>query len=308
MAKYFPYLRAKTFDLIAVERASGPLVANGKIMPILEPVRVATGPLLRRAAAFGAAGLSVSLVMNPQVGELYGNPQATVQLLAGMRGAGATVVPVLIVHSQLHAPEVQAFRAHVQHGAAIYLHFDVPSPPVVTAIRASAPTAHVFLDGATSSAHQTAFQNRALLRDGFSAQVRNASYPAQSFFSDLHLTYATLNFVGFGDFATIGGRYVEGGGPAYAVVIHMTEDRQNQGVYCNHFLSSSNATTANPGGKFGQAVATLAAYSQAHPGRIDFSTSCQELLRHHANGHFPGLGDIKRLSIQHHLELMARLV
>lgn len=77
MAKYFPFLRAKQFDLKAVERAAAALVQNGDIMPILEPVRVATTNLVRRAARFAAAGLEVGLVMNPQVGELSGNPQAT---------------------------------------------------------------------------------------------------------------------------------------------------------------------------------------------------------------------------------------
>ena len=261
MATYYPYLRAKAFDLSAVQHATAPLVANGKILPILEPVRVASRPLVRRATSFGAAGLTTSLVMNPQVGELYGNSTATTQLLAAMRGVGATVVPALIVHSRLQVAEVQAFQSHVQSGAII-IHFDVPAPPVVAALKAHGTATNVFLDGATSVTHQGTFEPRSLLRDGFNAQVRNASYPVTSFFSDLHLTFKPLGFASFGDFATIGMRYVVGGGPAYAVAIHMTEDRQAQGVYCNHFLSTSNATTANPGGKFGEAVAALARRSR----------------------------------------------
>jgi hypothetical protein len=307
MATYFPYLRAKTYELSAVEHASAALVSNGKILPILEPVRVASGPIVRRAAAFGAAGLTTALVLNPQVGELYGNPSATTQILAAMQAAGATVLPALLVHARLQVAEVQAFQGAAA-GGGVVVHLDVPAPPVVAAVKAITTATNLFLDGATSVAHQNSFAPRSLLRDGFSAQVRNSSYPATSFFTDLHLTYTTLGFAGFGDFATIGARYTEGGGPAYAVAIHVTEDRQAQGVYCNHFLSTSNATTANPGGKFGEAVAALAAYVQANPGRIDFSLACQELLRHHRHGHFPGLGDLKRLSIQHHLELMARLV
>jgi hypothetical protein len=78
---YFPFLHARQFELLAVVRASGALVTNGKILPVFEPVKVNTAPILRRATAFGAAGLTVALFVNPIVGELYGNPQSTAQLI-----------------------------------------------------------------------------------------------------------------------------------------------------------------------------------------------------------------------------------
>jgi hypothetical protein len=308
VAIYFPYLRAKQAELIAVERSRTVLATNGRILPVLEPVRVNTGPLTKRARVFGAAGLSVSLVMNPQVGELYGNAPAITALLAGMRSAGATVVPALIVHNQLQLGEVQTFQTGIFQGLSIYVHVGVPAAPVLAAIPKIAPAINLFHEGRTSAGHQNPFVSRALLRDAFRSQVRNANYPAQSFFSDLHLTYAGNGYVGFGDFATLDSEFNEGGGPPYAIAIHMTEDFQAQGTYCNHFLSTSNATQANPGGKFGEAVAALDAHVRANPGKLDFSVACQELLRHHTNGHFPGLAENKRLSIQHHLELMARTV
>ncbi|WP_146647161.1 sce7725 family protein [Labilithrix luteola] len=297
MSKYFPFLRAKTFELKAVERTSSALVANGKITPLFEPVRVATGTIIKRSARFASAGLSVGLVMNPHVGELSGAPQATTQLLAEMRRVGASVTPVLIVHPGLQPGEVTAFGAHVQQAQPIYLHYGVPAIGAISALNTAGPALNLFVDNATSTNHQTPFPNRAVLRDGFNSQVRNANYPPGSFFSDLHLTYMTRSYVGFGDNKTIGSRYTDGGGPAYAVAIHLTEDRLAQGVYCHHFLSTSNTTPANPAGKFGEAVASLAQYSTANPGKLDFTNACQELLQHHANGTFPGLGEVKRLSI-----------
>lgn len=262
---------------------------------------------MNRAAAFGRAGLTSGLVLNPQVGDLQGNAAAPVQLLAAMRATGATVLPGLLVHAALRPNEVQAVHQQAQ-GALLVVHRDVPGTATVAALQGLTGATHIFLDGATSVAHQGTFQQRALLRDGFAAQATNASYPPRSFFSDLHLTYAASGLVGFGDFSIVGDRYTTTGGPAYAVAIHMTQDLQAQGIYCNHFLSTSNATAANPGGKFGQAVAALAAFVQANPGAIDFSNGCQELLRHHQTGHYPGLTAVKRLSIQHHLELMAGIV
>lgn len=308
MAKFFPYLRGKTYELSAIERALPALTKNGKIMPVVEPVRAKTKRIVNKAGAFGKANLPVALVMNPQVGELVGAPGATAQLLGDMRAAGATVVPVMIVHNQLLPIDVQQFQAHVSAGQSIHLHVDLANVLVAAALQQAAPSVNLFVSGTAGGTHQAAFPNRALLRDGFRAQTKNANYPTQSFFSDLHLTYASSGFVGFGDFAIVGDYYTAGGGPAYAVAIHMTEDHGKQGIVCNHFLSTSNTTTANAPGKFGEAVGALAAYSRQHPGAIDFSAACQELLQHHVSGTWPGLGDLKRLSIQHHLELMAMLV
>jgi hypothetical protein len=310
MSVYYPYLRAKQYEVIAVDEATAALVQNGRIQPIFEPVRVNSKVLLKRATKFASARLSVGLVMNPQVGELVGSPAATAQFLASMRADGATVIPALIVDATTQVADLAAFAVHVAQGPAIYVHAGVPADPrVVTMIQQATNAAHVLRDGATSAAHEQTFAQpaRKRLRDGFQAQIRNAAYPTHSFFSDLHLTYAGLGLSGFGDYATVGYMYSDSGGPAYAVAIHMTETTA-QGVVCRHFLSISNTTQANPAGKFGEAVAALAAYCQQHPGVLDFSAACQQLLTHHQTGHFPGLGELKRLSIQHHLELMSRLV
>jgi hypothetical protein len=286
------------------------LVANGNIVPIFEPVRVNTSPLKVRAHAFAQAGLITGLVMNPQVGELEASPVAMAQLLADMRAAGANVIPTLIIDTHLTMQQVAWFSGQLLQGNAIFIHAGLASSQVSTALATiSTNPTHLFVAGGTSAAHQNTFQPRALLEDGFSLQNRNSAYPPNSFFSDLHLTHLASGFAaGFGDYSIVGDRYSETGGPAYAVAIHMLEDRQTQGIYCNHFLSTSNTTAANPAGKFGEALAALEAYSTAHPGVLDFSDACQEFLALNTSGHFPGLGEVKRISLQHHLELMTTLV
>ncbi len=311
MATYYPYLRAKQFEGFAVERAANTLVGNGKIQPIFEPVNVKTVALVRRAIGFAAANLSVGLVMNPSVGELVGSVASTAQLLADMRAKGATVIPALIVDNSTKAADLTAFAVHRQGGRGLYVHHGAPALTVITALASDTQVDHVFLDGATSAAHEGSFPTarRFRLSDGFKSKSKNASYPSKSFFTDLHLTHQGLGFKGFGDFTIVGRDYSEGGGPAYAVAIHITESMgAPHGVDCNHFLSTSNTTTNDPAGKFGEAVAALAAYSARFPGKINFSSACKELLTLHATGHFPGLGEVKRLAIQHHLELMATLV
>lgn len=302
---YYPYLRARMHDVIAVANAATQLAATGKILPVFEPVQVNSRTLVLRASRFASTNLPVSLIMNPQVGELVGMQNVTAQLLADMRAAGATVTPAFIVQQSTLLQEVQTFLT--QHpGQTIYVHQGAPPSTVVSAIQRTPSATNIFWSGAVSASYPRGFANPVLLQDAFKAQTTNASYPPRSYFGDLHLTYSQSGFSGFGDFATIGDRFRVGGGPAYAVVIHMTEDFQTQGIFCNHFLSTSNQTPANPAGKFGQAVQALIQHSLQFPGKIDFTNACQELIRR--AGQFPGLGAVKRLSIQHHLELMCTLV
>ena len=264
--KYYPFLRAKTYDVKAVAGCAKSLVQNGKIMPIFEPVSDPSTTLLKSAKAFGSVGLEVAVVVNPQVGALIGSLAKTTKLLSDMIAAKASVVPAFSVTPTTQVAEAHWFLTQFP-GRSVCVHFGVPNAQVTSLLLRSQAT-HVFLSGATNTAHQHSFlaAQRALLSDGFKAQAKNAAYPAQSFFGDLHLTYPTLGFAGFGDFAIVGYRFSPSGGPAYAVAIHMTEDFQAAGIFCNHFLSTSNFTPADPAGKFCESLAALSAYCQQHPG------------------------------------------
>ena len=147
---------------------------------------------------------------------------------------------------------------------------------------------------------------RILVRDGFKRQ-RNADYPAMEEFSDLHVTYRDLGMTGFGDFLIVGDVYSEGGGPAYAVAIHLTfidPDKDNV-MYIYHFVSDTKDTPTDPAGKFAQALAKLITKLDSGTSHILETNAIKELLDFHAKGHFPGLGYVKKLSMKHHIETLA---
>lgn len=309
MYVYYPYFRAKKFEVKAVVNAANKLAQNGKILPIFECVTKKNPNLLvSKSAYFSQVGLPVALVMNPKDGELQNDPQVFIDLLTSMRAKGAEVWPTLIVDRGTTTQEVNAFSQHAQGHSAIYIHTGIPSQSVVTALQAALGS-HLFVDGLTSATYHQGFSapQMFLLRDGFKAERRNSDYQPRSFFDDLHLNYQGQGYQGFGDYNIIGREYKSGGGPALAVALHLTEEDQ-YGIGCNHFLSSTNQTRANPGGKFLEALSELMTYSKQNPGKIDFSDAHVELDDLHNRQHFPGLGDAKRLSMQHHLELMHQVV
>jgi len=146
------------------------------------------------------------------------------------------------------------------------------------------------------------------LRDGFPVEERNSAYlsKVESVFTDDHLFYAEENWYGFSDYVTIGEPYSDGGFTPRAVAIHWTYEPQTGGpVMIRHFTSESNGDTSNVGGKFLEAVDKLVAFLDTH----DIHTQASEVMRAHAaNRTYPGLGIVKKLSIQNHLELMSGIL
>jgi len=149
-----------------------------------------------------------------------------------------------------------------------------------------------------------------LIRDGF-RKKKNSEYvdPDVEHFSDLHLTYKDEGMSGFGDFLTVGDGYAEGGGPAYAVAIHLTfiDDDSDSSMFIRHFVSDTNLTPADPAGKFSEALGKLAIAVRAPRSKILVTNAVREFLALHDRGHYPGLGYVKKLSMRHHLELMAEI-
>jgi hypothetical protein len=126
-------------------------------------------------------------------------------------------------------------------------------------------------------------------------------------FSDLHVTYEEEDMDGFGDFLMVGDDYSEGGGPAYAVAIHLTfiNSEDDDVMYIYHFISKTNDTPTDPGGKFAQALEKLITKLNTGTSKLFESSAIQEFRGLHAKGHFPGLGYVKKLSMKHHIETLA---
>ena len=137
--------------------------------------------------------------------------------------------------------------------------------------------------------------------------MRNRDYPPMEFFSDLHLTYDTLGYENFGDYLTIGEQYREGGGPAYAVALHLTYRNQedDDAVWIKHYVSDSNDGPSDPGIKAKEALDKLASEWTSGSSLLPYTEPLRILLDYQSRNHYPGLGIFKKLSMWHHLCVMA---
>jgi hypothetical protein len=112
---------------------------------------------------------------------------------------------------------------------------------------------------------------------------------------------------GFGDFLIVGDEFSESGGPAYAIAIHLTfidNDKEDE-MWIHHFLSERQDTPKDPAGKFAEALARMVKVLNKPNSKILETQAVKEFRKLHKEGHFPGLGHVKKLSMNHHIDTLA---
>lgn len=306
---YFPYFRGKQFELIAI-REMAQLLAEKNFVPVIEPVRESLGGLRKTLAAARSAGGRAIVIVNPHHGDHQDDGTNISDLLTAEFQRVDAVSAGILLRSEMTVDEVIAcYEAHSDHHPVlIHAGFNAPKA-LATALEDKMPSlTNVFVEDHAKLLYRRHFDQstRILVRDGF-RRLRNADYPALEEFSDLHVTYGDLGMTGFGDFLIVGDVYSEGGGPAYAVAIHLTfiDPDKDDVMYIYHFVSDTKDTPTDPAGKFAQALAKLIAKLDSGTSHLRETAAIQEFREFHAKGHFPGLGYVKKLSMKHHIETLA---
>lgn len=306
---YFPYFRGKQFELITI-REMAPLLAEKNFVPVIEPVREALGGLKKTLSAVCAADGRAIVIVNPYHGDHQEDGTSITSLLQeGFIGTDNIAAGILL-RSDMTIDNVMAcYNDHAGH-RPVLVHAGFTAPKALAAELESgiAHLTNVFVEDHAKLLYRKHFDQsrRILVRDGFKRQ-RNADYPAMEEFSDLHVTFGDLWMAGFGDFLIVGDVYSEGGGPAYAVAIHLTfiDPEKDDVMYIYHFVSDTKDTPTDPAGKFGQALAKLIATLDSGSSHILETEAIKDFRELHNKGHFPGLGYVKKLSMKHHIETLA---
>jgi hypothetical protein len=314
---YFPYLRGKQYELLALKELSALLGSQHKVVPIIEPVRGTAGSGLDRClVSLMDSAVDCILVMNPRVGELL-NPLVAPDIAGylSQQTGSANWNLGLIVDERTDVAALTTSYRNQAAGQAAPSHPDPQGPrrrprrPPLAHLRSQPRDGRDRRSLEASLLPRSSFiLTRVTLRDGFPGEERNAAYlgKEESVFTDDHLFFAEESWYGFSDYLTIGEPYSDGGFTPRAVAIHWTYEPQVGGpVMIRHFTSVSNGDTSNVGGKFLQAAGKLVAFLDAQ----NIHTQASDVMRTHAaNSTYPGLGIVKKLSIQNHLELVSGIL
>jgi hypothetical protein len=272
-------------------------------------VRINTAELIRTINNFSTANTPLIIIYNPKVGEFAKNHiVVSDDVFDSFPENNSNSIIGFIIDNQSTLADIQRFTSNYPNYPHALIHDSAFSNPDLL-VRLPDFQYHVFNNRTTSTDYQNLFSlsNRILIRDGFN-QMRNADYPEEEFFLDLHKHYQTLGFQGFGDYSIVGSPYAEKGGAAYTVAIHVTYVNANNDLLIRHFLSDRTQSAVDPGGKFLEALNKLVAFNASNPGLIFNSSAINEYINLYHQQHFPGLGFVKKLSMRHHVELMSSIV
>ena len=306
---YHPYFRGKQFELLCV-REMAPVFERADFCPIIEPVRDVLSGLSRALDTVTDVDGRAIVVVNPFHGDLAGSGAPLSDLLKnkylGLPGISAGI---LLKHDTTTAEALDCYQAHVSHSPVlIHAGFGEAKRLAEKLSKQTKSQRHVFIEKYCGKLYQKHFAgaHRVLIREGFERK-RNRDYEELEPFSDLHVTFGDEGMDGFGDFLIVGDGYSETGGPAYAIAVHLTfiDPDQDDAMWIYHFVSERQDTPKDPAGKFAEALAKMMKVLNRPKCKVLETEAVKEFRALHKQRHFPGLGHVKKLSMNHHIETLA---
>ena len=302
---YFPYLRGRQYELIAIRELSQKGKLSNLVVPIIEPVKLSS-TLANTISTCEKNGNTLAFIVNPQVGSLYADARKDKtgkkleELYTLVSDSKSTIKTIIAGNdSETKMGDLISRGVDKNEIMSIYLNREGISD-YDTLFEKSARYNVVPYD----MAYRKIRENRILLSDRFDAikKERNNDYAKKDdeFFSDDHLYYVD-GYVGFSDYSIVGHEYQEAGFAPYAVAIHIVYFDDEKNLRIHHFVSDSNDDINDPAKKFYEAVTKLVEWNTDMHLETEGLKMFEEL---HRTGAYPGLGVVKKLSIMHHLQLI----
>jgi hypothetical protein len=306
---YYPYFRGKQYELITI-REMASVFEGSNFCPIIEPVKESLNGLQKALEAVVKAGAYAVLVINPEHGDHSETRTALTTLLKSkFLNLQNISAGILLKQGTAAAEAITMYREHEAH-QPVFIHAGFSNPKGLLAELGTQTNQdrHIFFEDDCVLLYRRLFKgaHRVLLRDGFRRR-KNREYDLVENFSDLHITYPEEGMQGFGDFLIVGDDYSEAGGPAYTIAIHLTfiDHQQDDIMRIFHFKSERQDTPLDPAGKFAEALSEMIDNIGAPNSKVLETETVKEFRMLHKRGHFPGLGYVKKLSMNHHIETLA---
>ncbi|WOE70671.1 sce7725 family protein [Hydrogenimonas thermophila] len=307
---YFPYFRGKQYELVLLKEQANKTLKSGKIIPIIEPVKENLNPLQRAIEQFDINNVTYILIVNPENGDF--KDQRNIKLLDFIKKLqNSNLIIGIVANATTILENVKQYLDSFKDYKIAILHKSfLDATGLSNLLQNYSIEYNIFISNEENKRYIRKFKNigkKVIIKDGFKRQ-KNANYPPIEHFSDLHLEYSDGVMDGFGDFLIVGDDYSESGGPAWAVAIHMTylDSNDDNDMYIKHYISDRRDDIQDTSGKFIEALKYLIEDEKKnHLYNTDASKEYEELYKKKL---FRGLGYVKKLSMQNHLEIIARFL
>lgn len=306
---YYPYFRGKQYELITI-RETASLMAASEFTPIIEPVKQALNGLQKTLVNVCDAKGSAIVIVNPHYGDHSEDGDEISALLKAQFSNKQRISAGILLKSNMSVKEVLSYcKEHSGHPLTLIHAGFTNAKGIVDGLGSAIKNiTQVFIEPYCGKLYRRHFGdcNRVLIRDGFQRR-RNKDHPDIEPFSDLHITYRDEGMNGFGDFLTAGDDYLESGGPAYAIAIHLTfiNPDMDDEMYIYHFKSERQDTPTDPAGKFIEALREMMKTLKNPASNVYETEAVLEFRELYERKHFPGLGHAKKLSMKHHIETLS---
>lgn len=303
--KYFPFLRGKQHEILALSSLVSEITATDSIVPILEPVNwnsTTTNALNR----FKEQSMNFLFICNPRHGDLCTDQDFLCSYISDLEMMDHICwVPTIYLYESTTQSDLTKFlRMFNKTLPVAFVYYGRPHDSgALAAIRDANVVHHVFLSGRIDTAYlQTVpIEYHVQLADRFRRQPRNADYPDRELFTDMNTTVGNETNVNFGDFSIVGDHFTTGGGAAHAVALHHIHfDSDSNNLMIHHFKSDRRDSAVDTPGKTHEALSYLV--NSLNHLRPNDTQACAEYRELFDTENFRGLGYMKRLAVKHHLE------
>lgn len=306
---YYPYLRGRQFELIALREFAFIRGDKNNIIPIIEPVKKTFNSLKLALPILTAAEVKYAVVLNPQVGEINDYSQI-IDGLSDCLDDEANWIPAFIVSNNYGEIQELIIATGYNDVMIICNGLTDTSDDNFNQLILLEQVKYIVVSQENRTLKRNLVgKNKTLIRldDKFNGQKRNSDYleMGEEKFSEEHLFYMDEGYQGFSDYTVLVSDFLEGGSAPYAVAIHLTYSKENREVWIRHFTSQSNLDRANIQGKFSEALEKAITFINNNNIHTEAS---DELRNYYREEKYPGLGIVKKISIKNHLELMNEIL
>ena len=313
---YYPYLRGKQFELLALREFSREFENNHRIVPIIEPVKKQVNGLNAAALSMIENGMKFAVILNPSDGDYRhtGIDNDILMSITALTDDRDNWIPAYI-----YKHNGKTLLDHAKQNNLSNLMIIFPSGADVNdeeLMEFLSKDEVAFVVSGNLSNNRSA-RGRLLrlgkalisLEDRFNERPRNADYANEvdEIFSEDFAYYQDDKLAGFADYTPMAKDFIEGGMLPYAIAIHLTYQKSDDQIFVHHFVSDNNFDQSNIRGKFHEAAVKIAPFFNNNG--LFHTSAVDELIRRaDSDDGYPGLGYIKKLSVKNHLELITHIL
>ena len=313
---YYPYLRGKQFELLALREFSNEYKNNSKIVPIIEPVKKQVNGLNAAALSMIENGMKFAVILNPSDGDYKhtGVDNDILMSLTALTDDRDNWIPAYIYKHNGKTLLDHAKQNNLSNLMIIFPSGADVNDEVLMEFLSKDEVAYVVsgnLSNNRSARGRLLRLGKALisLEDRFNERPRNADYANEvdEIFSEDFAYYKNDGLAGFADYTPMAKDFIEGGMLPYAIAIHLTYQKSDDQIFVHHFVSDNNFDQSNIRGKFHEAAVKIAPFFNNNG--LYHTSAVDELIRRaESDDGYPGLGYIKKLSVKNHLELITHIL